>query len=292
MAQAQNKVLKRRLAGAYVSSVLSISLVLLLVGVAAMLLVNTRSVADYFKEHLQVSVIFKTTATDSQVLKYKNQIDKYEFIRSSRIVTKEEGTEDLREMLGDDFLKVFVDTPVPYSLDINLKADWVTEDRLVEVSRRLSTSPIVDEVNCQQNLVAALNGNMAKFSFIIGIFIALLLFISLVLISNTVRLNVYSQRFNIHTMRLVGATRGFIRRPFMGSAVLQGLVSAFIATAVLVAALFVIRSSFAQLFEIFTMDLLLKVVVIVVLSGVLICMASTYFVVNRLVDLSKDELYG
>ena len=126
---------------------------------------------------------------------------------------------------------------------------------------------------------------------IMGVFIALLLFISYVLINNTVRLNVFSRRFTIHTMKLVGATRSFIRAPFLVQAAFQGVFSAFIAIIALVGILYFMRSEFEQLFEIFRLDLLLTVMAIVLVSGLVICMTSTWFVVNRLVSLRKDDLY-
>ena len=152
-------------------------------------------------------------------------------------------------------------------------------------------SPLVDEVDYQQSLIEALNSNLRKISAILGILIVLLLFISFVLINNTVRLNVFARRFTIHTMKLVGATRSFIRGPFLVQAVFQGLFAAFIAIALLIGLLFFVRSEFAQLFEIFSLRLLLLVMGIVLVSGVLICAISTYFVVNKLVASGKDELY-
>ena len=125
----------------------------------------------------------------------------------------------------------------------------------------------------------------------LAVFIALLLFISFVLIGNTIRLNVFSKRFTIHTMKLVGATKSFIRGPFLVQAVFQGLFSALIATILLLGVLFFVRNEFRQLFEIFSLDLLLWVIGIIVASGVLICVVSTYIVVGRLVSLSKDQLY-
>ncbi|MBQ9819661.1 MAG: cell division protein FtsX, partial [Bacteroidales bacterium] len=133
--------------------------------------------------------------------------------------------------------------------------------------------------------------NLQKISFVLAVFIALLLFISFVLIGNTIRLNVFSKRFTIHTMKLVGATKSFIRGPFLVQAVFQGLFSALIATILLLGVLFFVRNEFRQLFEIFSLDLLLWVIGIIVASGVLICVVSTYIVVGRLVSLSKDQLY-
>ena len=149
----------------------------------------------------------------------------------------------------------------------------------------------MDEVVYQQSLVDKLNTNLGKISIILGVFVILLLFISFVLINNTVRLNVFSKRFTIHTMKLVGATKSFIRAPFLGQAVFQGLISALLAIILLLGLMFFVRKEFVQLFEVFSKELLLIVMGIVVLSGIFICLVSTYFVVGRLVSLSNDELY-
>ena len=155
----------------------------------------------------------------------------------------------------------------------------------------IGASPLVDEIVYQQSLVDKLNTNLRKISMVLGVFIALLLFISFVLINNTVRLNVFSKRFTIHTMKLVGATKSFIRAPFLVQAVFQGLFSALLAIVMLVGILFFVRNEFEQLFEVFRLDLLLMVMGVVVLAGIVICVVSTTFVVGHLVSLSKDELY-
>ena len=140
-------------------------------------------------------------------------------------------------------------------------------------------------------MVEALNANLSRISLVLGVFIALLLFISFVLINNTIRLNVYATRFTIHTMKLVGATRSFIRAPFLLQSAFQGVFSAMIAILGLIGLLFLMRSELAQLFEIFSLELLLAVMGIVLASGLLICLVSTYFVVNKLVSLDKSDLY-
>lgn len=285
-------MMRRRLANAYLSSVISISLVLLLVGVAAMLLVNARSVSDYFKENMQVTVMMKQNVTDEAAMDYQNSIlDGKRFIRKSVFVSKEQGRREMADMLGDDFLEVFETSPIPVSIDITLKAEYVSADSLEVVRREIAASPLVDEVVYQSSLVDALNANLNKISAVLGVFIALLLFISFVLINNTVRLNVYARRFTIHTMKLVGATRSFIRAPFLVQAAFQGVFAAFIAIIALIVMMYFMRSEFQQLFEIFRLDLLLTVIGIVLASGLAICLVSTWFVVNKLVSLKKDELY-
>ena len=197
----------------------------------------------------------------------------------------------LAAQLGEDFLDVFETSPIPVSIDITLDAAYVSSDSLEVVKSEISKSPLVDEVVYQRSLVDALNANLSRISLVLGVFIALLLFISFVLINNTVRLNVFARRFTIHTMKLVGATRSFIRAPFLVQSAFQGVFAAFIAIIVLVGMMFLMRSEFAQLFEIFRVELLLVVMGIIIFSGLAICLVSTYFVVNKLVSLRKDELY-
>ena len=291
MASGENRLIRRRLAGAWLSTVISISLVLLLVGVAGLLVANARSVSDYFKENMQVSVLMKQEVGDDEAMEYVSDLDAKPFIKSTTFVSREQGAKEMTDLLGEDFLNVFEAAPIPVSVDVTLKADYVSSDSLEVVKNEIMKSPLVDEVVYQQSLVDKLNTNLRKISMVLGVFIVLLLFISFVLINNTVRLNVFSRRFTIHTMRLVGATKSFIRAPFLVQAVFQGPFSALLATLMLVGILFFVRSEFAQLFEVFRLDMLLIVIGVEILAGVLICVVSTALVVGRLVSLSKDELY-
>ena len=276
MSEGESRLIRRRLVGAWLSTVVSISLVLFLVGVASLLLVNARSVSDYFEE---------------SAMAFRSVIDSIPGVRQTTLIPVEQGVREMSELLGEDFLNVFEISPIPVSIDVSLNADHVWADSIDVIRKEILTSPLVDEVVYQQSLVDKLNTNLGKISMVLGIFIALLLFISFVLINNTIRLNVFSKRFSIHTMKLVGATKAFIRGPFLVQSVFQGMFSALVAIAMLVALLFFIRREFVQLFEIFSLDLLLVVMGIVFASGIIICLLSTYFVVGKLVSLSKDELY-
>ena len=291
MGNSDNRIMRRRLRNAYLSSVISISLVLLLVGVASMLLVNAKGVSDYFKENMQISVLMKQNVSDEDALEYRELLDGERYIRSTTFVSKEQGRRELADQLGEDFLDVFETSPIPVSIDVTLEAAYVSSDSLEVVRAEIAESPLVEEVVYQRSLVDALNANLSRISMVLGVFIALLLFISFVLINNTVRLSVFARRFTIHTMKLVGATRSFIRAPFLLQSAFQGVFAAFLAIIVLLGLMFLMRSSFAQLFEIFRMELLLLVMGIVLVSGLAICLISTYFVVNKLISLHKDELY-
>ena len=291
MSRQENRMMRRRLRNAYLSTVVSISLVLLLVGVAAMLLVNAKSVSNYFKENMRISVMMKTDVSDAETMEYQETLDAMHFVRSTEFISKAQGTAELEQMLGEDFLSVFETSPVPASIDVTLQADYVSSDSLAIVKAAIAESPLVEEVEYQQSLIEALNANLRKISIVLAVFIGLLLFISYVLINNTVRLSIFSRRFTIHTMKLVGATRSFIRAPFLVRAVFQGIFSACIAALCLIGILFYLRGQFQQLFEIFSAQMLLAVIGIVLVSGMLICVVSTWFAVNRLVSLSKDDLY-
>ena len=292
MQNLSNRLVRRRLFGAWVSTVISISLVLLLVGVASILLLNARSVSDYFKENLQVSVLMKQDVTEEQALAYQSSLAGIPGVKATTFISREQGIEEMAQMLGRDFLDVFSTAPVPVSIDVNLEAAYVSPDSLEVVKKALSASPLVEEVVYQTSLVEALNANLQKIGLVLGVLILLLLFISFVLIGNMVRLNVFSRRFTIHTMQLVGATRGFIRAPFIGQSALQGLFAALVAILLLVAGLFILRKEFVQLFEIFRLDTLLATMGIVIVSGVLICVVSTWIVVGRLVRFDRDQLYA
>ena len=286
-----NKILRKRYVRAFLSSVASIALVLFLVGIAATLLVSQKSITGYLKENMQVSVMMKPQVGESAALKCKKTIDGMAFTKSSSYISKEQGAREMASLLGEDFLDVFETSPIPISVNLTLKADYVTADSLEVVKSRLGALKEVSEVVCQQSLVEALNSNLNKISIFLAALISLLLFISFVLINNTVRLSVHSRRFTIYTMKMVGATKAFIRRPFVLESIFQGLFASFLAVIFILCSLVFLKGQFSQLFSVFTIGMLLTVILIVVGAGLLICTLSTVVTVNKLVGLDKAELY-
>ena len=292
MPSSNSSVTKRRLASAWISTVISLSLVLLLVGIGSMLLVNARAVSDYFKENIQVSVLMKDYVEEPEASAYEAKVAGITGVRSTHLVTREQGMDEMAELLGRDFLDVFESAPVPISIDVNLEAAYVSADSLAVIKEILADSPLVDEVVYQTSLVDALNQNLGKITLGLAALVAVLLFISFVLMANTVRLDLFSRRFSIHTMQLVGATRAFIRAPFVGRAALQGLFAALIAIILLIGGLFFLKGEFAQMFSLFSLESLLEVMGIMLVCGVGICCISTYFMVNRLVAYNRDLIYS
>ena len=288
----ENKTIRRRLWGSRISTVISIALVLVLVGAASLVLLNARAVSDYFKENVQVSVIMRDDAAEADVLAYQHVLDSLPFIRSTAYISRQQGIEEMARLLGEDFMSAFSSVPVPLSIDLSLRADYVSPDSLKVVGDAVKASPLVDEVVYPESLVEKLNANLGKITTVALVLIALLLFISVVLISNTVRLSVFSKRFSVHTMRLVGATKKFIRRPFVRHAAIQGAVAALLAIGVLALGLYLLDREMGAVMGIFPRELLWVTAGIVLLSGIILCVVSTALVVSRMVDMGKDELYS
>lgn len=291
MGKKESNILFRRLIHSYLSSVVSISLVLFLVGIAGIVAANAKGVSDFFKENIAVSAIMNVEVSEVEAGAVAKEFLKKRYVKAVDIVSKEQGVKEMKELLGEDFLNVFESNPIPVSLDIQVNAEYFSKDSLAMIQRELQMDPMVAEVVYQESLVDLLNANLEKIGVVLGVFILLLMFISFVLINNTVRLNVYSKRFTIHTMRLVGATKGFICRPFAGQAFFQGIISSSIAVLALIGVLYIVRNEFNQMFLLFDMKVLGIVLLGVIAIGILICLLSTIFVVRRLISLTNDELY-
>ena len=178
----QNTTIRRRLVSAWISTVISLSMVLLLVGIGALLLINAKAVSDYFKENLQVSVLLKEQVGEDEARQYESQVAALPGVRSTTFISREQGVEEMANMLGQDFLDVFESAPVPISIDVNLEAEYVSADSLEVVKAQLAKSPLVEEVVYQTSLVDALNQNLQKISLGLAVLVGLLLFISFVLI--------------------------------------------------------------------------------------------------------------
>ena len=291
MGKKESNILFRRLIHSYLSSVISISLVLFLVGIAGIVAANAKGVSDFFKENITLSAIMNVEVNEVEAEGVAKKFSKKRYVKSVDIISKEQGVKEMKEMLGEDFLNVFETNPIPVSLDIQVNAEYFSKDSLAMIQKDLQKEKLVAEVVYQESLVDLLNANLEKVGLVLGVFILLLMFISFVLINNTVRLNVYSKRFTIHTMRLVGATKGFICRPFAGQAFFQGVISSSIAVLALIGVMYVVRNEFYQLFELLDVRVLGLVLLCVIAIGVLICVISTVIVVRRMVSLTNDELY-
>lgn len=291
MKKREKNIIYRRLIQSYLSSVISISMVLMLVGLSGLMAVNARSVSDFFRENIKLSLMFSASTEESYAKEVMSLLEKEQYVKEARFISREQGTAEMTEILGADFLSVFETNPIPLSVDLFLKARYLEPDSLIAVEQQLSQIEGVEEVVYQESLVKTINENMEKAGYAIGVVILLLLFISFVLINNTVRLNLYAKRFTIHAMKLVGAKRSFIRKPMLKGALLQGFVSGVLSVAILSAGVYLVYKDLPELFNILDITLVGVVFAGVVALGVVLCVVSTWIIVNRLVSMSGDDIY-
>ena len=291
MARKERNMVRRRLVRSYVTSVISISLVLTLMGAAAIFWASAGSVSRYFKENVTVSLILPMETGDTQAQALVTELSARPDVKSAEYISREQGAEELKTMLGADFLEVFETNPVPASIDLHLSGEALSRDSLAALRSAFEADPRIREVVYQESLIEALNANLGRITLVLTAVIALLLVISFALINNTVRLNIYARRFTIHTMHLVGARNAFISRPFIRQALVQGAVSGLAAAGILGLILLYVKRSSALLYSLFDTTVLWLTLAGLVLAGMLICAASAAFVVNRLAYTSKDDLY-
>ena len=291
MGRKEKNIIARRLVHSYLSSIISIALVLLLVGIFGVLAVNAGAVQNYFKENVKITAILKENVSELHAKKIQRSLDLHPAVKKTQYISKEQGTEEMKKILGEDFLEAFEHNPIPVSIELNLKGEYFNPDSLKVFRSELEQNSQIEEVEYQESLMGILNNNLERIALAFMIFIVLLAFISFVLINNTVRLNVYAKRFSIYTMKLVGAKKSFIRSPFLVKAVFQGLLSGLLAALALLGVLYLLKDSFEQMFSIFRMELVACVLGGVVVLGAFICWLCTFFVVGKMISLNNDDLY-
>ena len=291
MKRKDNRSVAKRFLHSYLSSLISITLVLVLAGIGGLVVVNASGMRDYFKENLKLSVIFDTNVSEEGALALTDVIAAKTFVKKTDFISKEEGTNEMKTLLGDDFLEVFDLNPVPVSVDVYVKSEYVHPDSLKLIESEILLNPGIREVVWEESLIEIVNNNLEKIAIILLVFVSLLLFISFFLINNTVRLNVFSKRFTIYTMKLVGAKRSFIRKPFLINGLVQGFVSGLLAVGILSFILYFVRRDFQQMYELMDPVLVLYLFTGVILSGMILCIVSTWIVLNKVLSLPADDLY-
>ena len=282
---------KRRLISSYFSVVLSIALVLFLLGMLGLLVLNTKKVADHFKEQIALTVYFNDDAKDEAMQNLTKSLDTASYTRSVTFVSKEEAAEQTKEAIGEDFMEFLDYNPLQNSIDVYMNADFVSSEKVEEIATKLSENSAVDEVAYDKPLIALLNNNLKKISFWVLIVSALFTFIAVLLINSSIRLSVYSKRFTIKTMQMVGATKGFIRRPFIWNSVKLGIIGAIVALIGMAAVIYYLNNSFAELNLLADKKIILALFGGVFLTGIIITWLSTFFATTRFLNLKTDELY-
>lgn len=291
MAATDDKYSRRRYKSSYVTTLVSITLVLFMLGLLGLLALHAQKLSDYVKENIGFRIYMKNNVREADIVKLQKILDATDYIKSTEYITPEEAAEQLSEDLGEDFIDFLGYNPLPPAIDLRLKASYANVDSLEMIERTLMQNPDVKEVFYVKSLVHLINSNIRKISVLLLGFSALLLLIAIALINNTIRLSVYSRRFLIKSMQLVGATQGFIRRPFILKGMAQGFYSALITLVLITGILYWLRNEFPELSELQDLELLLALYGIVVLLGIIISWVSTFFAVRKYLRIKGDNLY-
>ena len=284
-----NKLLKWKIFSSSASVVISLSLVLFIVGLLGLILINAQRLTDYVKENIGFTIMLKDGITEIQTSTFQKKLEVENFTKSVNFISKEQATQELKTDLGEDFVEFLGYSPLLSSIDVKLNADYANTDSLQQITAELMVDPVVFEAYYQKDLVDKLNSNVKQLSFFLLVFCILLFFIAFVLINNTIRLSVYSKRFLIRTMRLVGATDSFIQKPFLMKGLYQGFYSSIFAVFMMIGALQLVQQDALNIDD---LKILGIVFILIFLSGLILSLFSTFFAVKKYLQLNENELYN
>jgi cell division transport system permease protein len=291
MSDSFEKFQKRRVITSYFSVVLSIFLVLFLLGILGLFVINSERLSDNFKEEIVMTVFFKNEATDSVTTAFREELKTAKFAKSFEYVSKEKAAAQHKKVIGEDFMQFLGVNPLQNSFDIHLKADFVTNQEIAKIENRLRKNDMIADIVYDKQLVTMVNDNVKNISMWILIISGVFALISVLLINSSLRLSIYSKRFIIKTMQMVGATKSFIRKPFIKTNVILGLIGSVLAILALIGVLIYIQTSFPNL-GILENQLAIGVVLVgVLVLGIVITLISTYFATQRFLNLRTDDLY-
>jgi cell division transport system permease protein len=291
MASTPDKFARKRARTSAISTVVGISLVLFMLGMLAVLILNGQKLSSYVKENIQVQVFLKEDVKEGDLMRIKKEMDAEPFVKETTIVSKEEAARVLSEDLGEDFVSFLGYNPLPASIDMKLQAEYAHPDSVEIIASNIEDRKEVAEVVYSPNLLREINRNINRLSLILLGFSILLLIVAIALINNTIRLAIYSKRFIIRSMQLVGATGGFIQRPFIWNGIIHGLYAGFIAVILIMGILFLAKREVPEFFEVNDFIIFVKVFAVVLISGIIISGISTLFAVRRYLRTDAEKIY-
>ncbi len=286
-----DKFQKRRLISSYFSVVLSIFLVLFLLGILGLFVINSKKLSDDFKEEIAMTVFFKNEATQDTLDAFAKELGEADFARKFVYVSKEAAALQHKDVIGEDFMEFLGVNPLQNSYDIHLKAYYVINDSIAKIERKLRRNEMISDIVYDKQLVTMVNDNVQRISLYILIASGFLALIAVLLINSSMRLSIHSNRFIIKTMQMVGATKSFIRKPFIWKSIRLGIIGAVLAVIALLGVLYYVNDRFPNLGIIDDPLLVGFVLLAVLFIGILITWISTFVATQRFLNLRTDDLY-
>lgn len=287
----KKKVSKVKFLNAKITSTISITMVLVLLGMAILILFLGQGLSNFVKENMSFSVMLDSNVKEADITRIKTGLEAKPFVKSTRYISKEESKQKLIEELGEDPEELIGFNPAQDVIEIFLHSEYANNDSIALINKELKQENNVQDLIYQQEALDFVNNNISKATIILLILAAILLFISFTLIRNTIRLSIYSKRFIINTMKLVGATGGFIRRPFMRSNIVNGIFAGLLANGIIYFIISYFGKEYRELSTILPLSNMIIIFGIVIIFGILITTVATFFAVNRYVKMSADNLY-
>lgn len=291
MSSSYDRFQKRRLLSSYFSVVLSVFLVLFLLGILGLFLINSKRLADAFKENIAMTVYFNDEANDTILNAFDAEMKSARFIKSHEFISKDQAAKEHKDIIGEDFMTFLGENPLKNSFDLHLKADYIEVDSIAKIEARIKKNTFVEDISYEKVLVQMVNDNIKKVSMYIFIASGILAVIAVLLINSSMRLSIYSNRFIIKTMQMVGATKSFIRKPFIMRSIKLGMLGATLAVIALIALLYYINQNHPDLDILYDQTLTAAILAGVFVAGIIITWISTFFATQRFLNLKTDQLY-
>lgn len=286
------RVTSRQLRSSYVTTVISISLVLFVIGLVGLLMLNAHKISRHVRETIGFTVFLNDDIKEVDMIKLQKSLDASVFVRSTEFISKEQAARELTEELGEDFVSFLGYNPLLPSIEVKLHADYANADSIAKIEKKLTRYPQVKDVSYQKSLIETVNQNIKKISIVLLVFCGMLFLISLSLINNTIRLSVYARRFLIKTMELVGATRAFVRAPFLLKSMGHALISIIIAFMLLTGVIYMIDKHIPELSIMYELDTIAILYASIMAIGFMIVWISNFFAVNRYLRMKGNDLYA
>ncbi|MDG1393715.1 MAG: permease-like cell division protein FtsX [Flavobacteriaceae bacterium] len=291
MSSSYEKHQKRRLISSYFSVVISIALVLFLLGLLGLLVLNAKSVSDNFKEQVVLTIYLEDTSKDVEIKQLEKSLAFSDYVKQTKFISKESAADFMKLEYGEDFLNDVGYNPLKNSIEVNLKAEYVTARRLDSISESTLKKNFVEDIKYDKDLVSLMNSNVKRLSLWVLIISGIFTAIAVLLINSSIRLAVHSKRFTIKTMQMVGATKKFIRRPFIWRSIRLGIIGSLMAIIGIGVVLFYVDKSFPE-FELTQNQLSIGILFTAVfMVGIFITWWSTFFATQRFLSLKTDQLY-
>lgn len=275
----------------FVTSSISTMLVLLLLGLVVFFVLSAHTLSVYVKENINFSVLISDDMKESDILKFQKKLDAEPFVKESVYISKKQALKEQTEAMGTDPQEFLGYNPFTASIEIKLNSDYANSDSIAKIEKVIRKNTNIQDIMYQKELIDAVNDNIRNISIVLLCLALVLTFISFALINNTIRLAIYSKRFLIHTMKLVGASWGFIRKPFLMRNIWSGVIAAVIADGILMTAAYMLVSYEKDLIEIITPEIMLIVAASVLLFGVIITFLCAYFSINKYLRMKASSLY-